>query len=251
MTTEEADASTDKIRVLVADGSGLYREGLALVFDRQPDLQIVGRARTSDEACALARGLQPAVALIELTLPDAGGLEATRCITRAAQGTRVLLIARRFTRSDVREAVLAGVRGFITKDSRVESVIEALRVVARGDFFLPAGAPALRDELLAPQARRVTRTPTGGRITARELEVLRLLVDGATNRDIAARLGITENTTKVHLRNILDKLHLRNRQQAAAYAVSSGLVRPGESGADRPAESRNPGVHWRPRRSVS
>ena len=244
------ESNDSRIRVVIADGSELYREGLALVFDREPDLRIVGRARTAEEACRLAHGIRPAVVLVELNLPGEGGLEATRCITRDAQGTRVLLIARRFSRADVREAVLAGVRGFITKESRLETLIDAVRVVARGDFFLPHGAPALRDDLLAPRSRPAARTPAGGRITPRELEVLKLLVDGATNRDIAARLGITENTTKVHLRNILDKLHLRNRQQAAAYAVSSGLVRPSDQSSDAPQDS--PGLtRWRSSRTAS
>jgi DNA-binding NarL/FixJ family response regulator len=237
------------VRVVVADASDLYREGLALVFNREPDLRIVGRARTSAEACDLARGLRPDVVLVDLALPGEGGLAATRCVSHDASGVRVLLIARRFSRADVRDAVLAGVRGFITKDARLDSLLEAIRVVARGDFFLPHGAPALNEELLMPPPQSARqRTPSGGRITARELEVLRLLVEGATNRDIAERLGITENTTKVHLRNILDKLHLRNRQQAAAYAISSGLVRPQPPPDAALEQPHANSTAWRPRR---
>jgi DNA-binding NarL/FixJ family response regulator len=251
MDEERAEnAESRAIRVVVADASDLYREGLALVFDRERDLRIVGRARTSNEACEMARTLHPDVVLMDLALPGDGGLAATRCVSREASGVRVLLIARRFSRADVREAVLAGVRGFITKESKLESLIDAVRVVARGDFFLPHGAPALNEDLLMPPPRQAQqRTPSGGRITARELDVLRLLVDGATNRDIAERLGITENTTKVHLRNILDKLHLRNRQQAAAYAVSSGLVRPeNPPEAEMHSGGANNPAAWRPRR---
>jgi DNA-binding NarL/FixJ family response regulator len=213
----------------VADDDDLYREGLALLFARDPSLRIVGRAKTVSEACDKARRLEPDVVLMELRLPDDGGLAAARAICQERPSSKVALIAKEFTRRDLVEAVNTGVRGYITKDVKLATLVDAIRTVARGDFFMPPQSSSILLQELVAKNGRETAMPAAeaerAKVTEREREVLQLLVQGATNRDIARRLSITENTVKVHLRNILDKLHLRNRQQAAAFAISSGLVR--------------------------
>lgn len=232
------------VRLLIADDEDLFREGLALLFGRDAEFRVVGQARTGEEARDKARRLQPDLALIALDLPGLSGLSVARALAAELPQARVALIARSFSKAELFEAVRQGVRGYITKDVQLDTLVEAMRQVARGEFFLPQAATAmLLQELAANGGGGCDRSDAADRakVTEREREVLELLVQGATNRDIAGRLQITENTVKVHLRNILDKLQLRNRQQAAAFAISSGLVhlQRGESsrGERRPNQS--------------
>lgn len=215
------------VRLLIADDEDLFREGLALLFGRDPEFRVVGQARTGEEARDKARRLQPDLALIELHLPGMSGLDVARAMAAELPQARVALIARSFSKTELFEAVRHGVRGYITKDIQLDTLVEAMRQVARGEFFLPQASMAMLMEGLATSGSGASASHDAvdrAKVTEREREVLQLLVHGATNRDIAERLQITENTVKVHLRNILDKLQLRNRQQAAAFAISSGLV---------------------------
>jgi DNA-binding NarL/FixJ family response regulator len=243
------------VRTLIVDEEDLYREGLAILFSRDPDIRIVGRARTASEGCEKARRLQPDVVLMELNMHDAPGLTAARAIASEAPDAQIALIAKRFTRADLLEGISAGVRGYITKDVKLPTLVSAIKTVSRGEVFMPPeSSGVLLEELVAISGGNHRQMDAAAadraKVTEREREVLELLVQGATNRDIANRLRITENTVKVHLRNILDKLHLRNRQQAAAFAISSGLVQLQREG-DGPAPSVQGGTPMRRReRSV-
>ncbi len=218
------------IRVLVADNEKIYREGLKVIFARHYDMRVVGQARTGVEACEKARRIQPDVVLMEVEMPEMDGVSAARSILAELPNTRVAMLTASHAEADVLNAIKAGAHGYITKDVSVAGLVESIRRVAQGEAVIPPAFASrlLRefaaltqgrdDEMRAVEADRA-------KVTERERDVLRLLVQGATNRDIACQLVITENTVKVHLRNILEKLHLRNRQQAAAFAISSGLVR--------------------------
>ncbi len=193
--------------------------------------------RPESEAYEKARRAEPDVVLLELALRDPDGIDVTRAISSALPATRIAVLSTSCAESYVLDAIKAGAHGYITKDVSVTTLVESIRTVARGEAVIPPSFAARLleeftaltrgrdDEMRAVEADRA-------KVTEREREVLRLLVQGATNRDIAHQLVITENTVKVHLRNILDKLHLRNRQQAAAFAISSGLVK-------LPQEQRN------------
>ncbi len=218
------------IRVLVADSEKIYREGLKVIFSRGNEMRVVGQACTGAEACEKARRIQPDLVLMEVDMPEMDGVSAARSILAERPETRVAMLTSSHADADVMNAIKAGAHGYITKDVSVGTLVDSVRRVAEGEAVLPPSfasrllqefAALTRgrdDEMRAVEADRA-------RVTEREREVLRLLVEGATNRDIARQLVITENTVKVHLRNILEKLHLRNRQQAAAFAISSGLVR--------------------------
>lgn len=218
------------IRVLVADSEKIYREGLKVIFSRHLDMRVVSQACSGIEACDKARRVIPDLVLMDVDLPEMDGITACRNILQELPATRVAILTASSSETDVLNAIKAGAHGYITKDVNVGTLVDSIRRVAQGEAVIPpAFASTLLkefaaltrgrdDEMRAIEADRA-------KVTDREREVLRLLVQGATNRDIARQLVITENTVKVHLRNILEKLHLRNRQQAAAFAISSGLVR--------------------------
>jgi len=218
------------LRLLIADPEQIYRDGLKVILSRHPDLRVVALAETGPEACEKARRAEPDVVLLELALEGIDGIAVTRAICGELPATRIAVLSASCAESDVLNAIKAGAHGYITKDVSVGTLVESIRAVGHGEAVIPPAFAARLlqeftaltrgrdDEMRAVEADRA-------KVTDREREVLRLLVQGATNRDIARQLVITENTVKVHLRNILDKLHLRNRQQAAAFAISSGLVK--------------------------
>ena len=227
------------VRLLIVDEEDLFREGLARLLLRDPDFRIVGQVRTGGEAIERANKSQPDLMLTAIALPDVNGIDLTRSLRKQYQNLRVAIVARMFTRTALVEGARAGVTGFITKDTTVDALTAALKTVARGEAYVPADVSSVLLEALAGVGSESDDEGVAidrAKITDRERDVLQLLVEGATNRDISRLLSITENTVKVHLRNILDKLHLRNRQQAAAFAISSGLVtlpRSGEHGHRR------------------
>lgn len=217
------------IRVLVADSENIYRDGLKVIFSRHSDMRVVGQAATGVEACEKVRRLQPDLVLMEVDLPEMDGITAARAILAEHPGTRVAMLTSSSAEADVMNAIKAGAHGYITKDVNVGMLVDCIKRVADGEAVIPpAFASRLLQEFAALTRGRDDEMKAieadRAKVTERECEVLRLLVQGATNRDIARQLTITENTVKVHLRNILEKLHLRNRQQAAAFAISSGLV---------------------------
>jgi DNA-binding NarL/FixJ family response regulator len=215
------------MRVLIADDHGLFRDGLRSLLESR-GIDVVGEARNGREAVDLALRLRPDVVLMDLTMPELRGLEATRLLSTQAPEVKVVVLTASEDDADLFEAIKSGAQGYIFKNLESNEFFRLLDGVARGE---PALTPSLARKLLREFARPATPATTPGRVpdglTAREQEVLELLVVGLTsNRDLAERLAVSENTVKYHLRNILDKLHLQNRAQVIAYALRSGLVQP-------------------------
>jgi two-component system NarL family response regulator len=225
------------VRVLVVDDHALFRRGLELVLSGEPDIEIVGEAADGVEAVAQAAALQPDVVLMDVRMPRASGIEATRAIRAAQPATRVIMLTVSDRDDDLFDAVKAGVNGYLLKEVSIEELANAVRAVARGQSLVsPSMASKLLDEFNVLASRVPDgASPAGPALTARELEVLREAARGATNREIAAVLGIAENTVKNHMRNVLEKLHLHSRTEAVMYAVRERLLELDEADGTGPA----------------
>lgn len=211
------------MRVLIADDHALFRDGLRSLLEAH-GVDVVAEARDGREAVELARIHRPDVVLMDLAMPELGGLGATRLITAELPEVAVVVLTASEDDADLFEAVKSGAQGFLPKDLEARRLFELLEGVARGE---PALTPALARKVLGALAQPSPspRERTTDVLTEREQEVLELLVKGVTsNRELAQMLFVSENTIKYHLRNILDKLHLQNRAQVIAYAVRHGLV---------------------------
>jgi DNA-binding NarL/FixJ family response regulator len=220
------------IRVLIADDQGMVREGLSVLLNAQPDIEVAGTAADGVDAVRMAAELRPDVVLMDVRMPVRNGLEATRMIVgQAAEGVQVpkVLILTTFDLDEyVYEALRAGASGFLLKDASGRQLAEAVRVVAAGDALL---SPSVTRRLIEAFARAgPPRGPTRERVewlTERETEVLALVAQGLSNAEIAAHLVVAEQTVKTHVSRILAKLGLRDRTQAVVFAYETGLVRPG------------------------
>lgn len=216
------------IRVLIADDQVLVRTGFRLILSGEPGIEVVGEAGDGAEAAALAEELTPDVVLMDVRMPGVDGIEATRRIVVDETSPRVLVLTTFDLDDIVYDALRAGASGFLLKDAPEERLLTAIQVVAEGgSLFAPSVTRRLIDEFSR-------RTPTAAppaleELTARELEVLRLLAQGLSNAEIAARLVVSEHTVKTHVARILQKLDLRDRTQAVVLAYESGVVRPGSS----------------------
>ncbi len=214
------------IKVLLADDNALFREGMVALLNRCEGIQVVGQAKDAAEAVRKTTLLRPDVVLMDLAMPLGGGVEATRRILEERPDQAICILTVSEQESDLYAAIRAGARGYQVKTVALEDLCQTIRVLAEGGSVItPHLAARLLDEF-AKLAQNVREGPSeADKLTPREREVLELVALGASNKEIAAKLVIAENTVKVHLRNILDKLQLRNRQQAAAFAVQEGLVR--------------------------
>jgi DNA-binding NarL/FixJ family response regulator len=217
------------MRVLIADDHPLFRDGLRSLLEAR-GIEVVGEARNGREAVERVRRLDPDVVLMDLSMPEVNGLAATRLISAAVPNVKVVILTASEDDADLFEAIKSGAQGYLFKNLDSNELFRLLEGVARGE---PALTPGLARKLLGEFARPAPapRTPADrAELTDREREVLDLLVQGiTTNRELAERLVVSENTVKYHLRNILDKLHLQNRAQVVAYAVRQGLVEPPQS----------------------
>ena len=215
---------TEKIRVLVADDHALFRKALAAVFADENDVELVGEASDGEEAVRMAAELVPDVVLMDVRMPKILGIEAARQIKSEQPTTKIVMLTVSDEEEDLFEAIKAGASGYLLKEVDPSEIAEALRQIHEGHSLLsPAVASKLVSEFAAISKRTDERAmrPT---LTDRELEVLRLAADGLTNRQIGRRLGISENTVKNHIRNILEKLHLHSRMEAVLYAVREELI---------------------------
>lgn len=224
-----ADAAP--VRVIVADDQQIVRAALAALLATQPDFVVVATAHDGAEAVRLCRELRPDVVLMDVRMPGVDGIEATRLLTggRPEDGPRVLVLTTFDLDDDVYDALRAGASGFLLKDVTAERLFDAVRVVAAGEALLaPAVTRRLIGELarLRPISAELPSAVLAG-LTARELEVLRLVAEGLSNQQIAVRLLVTEETVKTHVSHMLRKLGLRDRAQAVITAYESGLVVPG------------------------
>ena len=211
----------ETIRVLIADDHAVVREGLAAILALQSDMELVGEATDGVQVVALAQALQPDVILTDLVMPRQDGLAAIREIKAANPDARILVLTSFADDERVFPAIKAGALGYLLKDIPREQLLQAIRDVAQGRAFLhPVIALKLIRELEQPPDLPVTTDP----LTVRELETLRLIARGLTNQEIADELFIHERTVAKYVSNVLGKLHLANRTQAALYALREGLA---------------------------
>ena len=212
------------MRILIADDHGLFRDGLRSLLEAR-GIDVVGEASNGQIAVTLAGQTRPDIVLMDLTMPVLGGLAATRLISAQFPDVKVVVLTASEDDADLFESIKSGAQGYLLKNLESSQFFHLLEGVAQGEPALTAG---LARKLLAEFAQPTAPDHAGHHpdaLTDREQDVLRLLVEGTTsNRELAERLGVSENTVKYHLRNILDKLHLQNRAQVVGYAVRNGLL---------------------------
>jgi DNA-binding NarL/FixJ family response regulator len=213
-----------KIRVLVVDDQELFRRGLTMLLSVEDDIEVVGEATDGSAAATLAASTAPDVILMDVRMPKLTGIEACVAMKDAAPHARIIMLTASDEEADLYEAVKNGASGYLLKDSSIDEVAQAVRVVADGQSLIsPSMAIKLLDEFKQMSRSDRTAVPTP-RLTERELEVLRLVATGLNNREIAKQLFISENTVKNHVRNILEKLQLHSRMEAVMYAVREKLL---------------------------
>ena len=219
----------EKIKVLVVDDHPLVRRGVLETLAEQDQIEVVGEATDGRQAVEMARALEPHVVVMDLNMSGLGGLDATSALHTEMPQVHVLVFTVSESEADLFTAMRFGARGYLLKSAGAEELVRAILHIAEGGVIV---SPSMATKLLSELARMrdtsaASAAPVEG-LSPREMEVLQLVAQGASNKEIASALTITENTVKTHLRNILDSLHLANRSQAAAYAVRAGLYRPKE-----------------------
>jgi DNA-binding NarL/FixJ family response regulator len=213
------------IRVLLADPHELFRRGVRLVLEDESDIEVVGESSDGLDAVDRIVELVPDLVLMDVRMPGVSGIEATRRVRSLVPSVKVAILTVSESDDDLFAAVRAGATGYLLKEVSIEELAEAVRAVARGHSLIsPSMASRLLGEFNALSRRVEEQRGTAPRLSDRELEVLRLVARGLSNKDIAAELVIAENTVKNHVRNILEKLQLRSRMEAAMYAVREKLV---------------------------
>jgi len=212
---------SSRIRVLIADDHAILRKGIRALLGTEPDIDVVGEACDGLETVAQARSLHPDVILMDLMMPRMDGIEATRQITAEQPGMRVLVLTSFAADDKVFPAIKAGALGYILKDSGPNELVQAIHQVHLGQ---PSLEPAIALKVLHEMSRPPQQPLTVDPLTGRELEVLRLIAKGRSNKEIADQLVIAELTVRTHVSNILGKLHLASRTQAALYALKEGLA---------------------------
>lgn len=218
------------IRVMLVDDQAMVRVGFRMIIETEPDMSVVGEASDGREAIDLVDRCQPDVVLMDVRMPRMDGLEATAIVTARPDAPRVLMLTTFDAQDYVYTALRAGASGFLLKDAPAEQLIEAIKIIHRGDALL---APSVTRMLIAEVARRPNVDPSASapgldELTDRELEVMRLLARGRSNAEIAEALFLGEATVKTHVGRVLSKLDLRDRVQAVVVAYESGLVTPGD-----------------------
>jgi NarL family two-component system response regulator LiaR len=212
---------TDMIRILIADDHTLVRAGMRALIDSEPGMEVIGEAADGLEAVDKAQELDPDVVLMDLVMPRKGGIEAITEICEQEPDARILVLTS-FTDDDkVFPAIKAGALGYLLKDSEPRELLQAIRSVYEGS---PSLAPTIARKLMRDIQRPSDLPLAEQPLTEREVEVIRLLARGLSNHEIADQLVVSERTVRAHVSNILDKLHLANRTQAALYAIREGLT---------------------------
>lgn len=211
----------DRIRVLVVDDHAIVRRGIRAVLELVPDIELTGEAANGLDAIQQEHALAPDVILMDLLMPDMDGIEAIQRIKAQRPEVRILVLTTFAGEDMVLSAIKAGASGYQLKDSSPEVLVDAIRQVHRGEASLhPIIAQKVLHEISSPPKQPPTTYP----LTPRELEVLQCLAQGDENREIAGRLGISEATVRTHISNIMGKLHLASRTQAALFALKEGLT---------------------------
>ena len=213
------------MRVLLADDQTLFRKALASLLASRPNTEVVGEASDGEEALEKARDLKPDLVLMDIRMPRLDGLEATRILKQEFPEMKIVMLTVSSAEEDLFQAIKNGAQGFLSKNLRPETLFELLDGVSRGEAALsPTMAAKIMEEFVRQTHHRPQAAPSANSLTGREREVLQMMSQGATNKDIAVRLSIAEGTVKNHVHNILEKLHLQNRAQAATQALRYGLV---------------------------
>jgi DNA-binding NarL/FixJ family response regulator len=214
----------EPIRVAVVDDQELFRRGLTMLLGVEDDIEVVGEAGDGVAATELAASAVPDVILMDVRMPKRSGIEACVAIKEVAPTARIIMLTVSDEEADLYDAVKNGASGYLLKDSSIDEVAQAIRVVADGQSLIsPSMAIKLLDEFKQMSRSDRQQVPSP-RLTDRELEVLKLVAQGLNNREIAKRLFISENTVKNHVRNILEKLQLHSRMEAVMYAVREKLL---------------------------
>ena len=210
------------IRVLIADDHGIVRSGLRMLIERQADMQVVAEAEDGVGAIAAAQSAQPSVAVLDVSMPRRTGIQAAREIRSYCPDTRVLLLSMHDDDRYFLEGLEAGAAGYVLKRSADSDLIDAVRTVASGRTFLSGGA----QQSLMREWREGGRTDADDCLTPRELEIVKLIAEAYTNRQIAETLNVSEKTVESHRGNLLSKLGMRDRVELVRYAIRRGLVEP-------------------------
>jgi DNA-binding NarL/FixJ family response regulator len=224
--TSPGGVPPETLRVIIADDHALFRRGLEMVLEKEPDIEVVGEAHDGQQAVDRAQELMPDVMLMDVRMPRRSGIEATQRIKELLPHVQIIVLTNSDEEADLYDSIKAGASGYLLKEISSEEVAEAVRSVHAGHSRIsPAMASKLLSEFQAMTRRADDRQPLAPpRLTDRELEVLRLVAKGLGNRDIAKDLYISENTVKNHIRNILEKLQLHSRMEAVIYAVREKLL---------------------------
>lgn len=213
------------IRLLIADDHAIVREGLRGLIETEPGIEIVGEAENGAEAVRLANQVKPDVVLLDLVMPEMDGLEAIEELRKNDPDAKILVLTSFDEDEKIFRAVKAGAQGYLLKDSSPQELLNAIQDVNEG---LPSMHPAIAHKLMHELQRTNNLPPTEDPLSEREVEVLKLVAQGFPNQEIAETLVLSERTVRTHVSNILGKLHLANRTQAALYALREGLADLGE-----------------------
>ncbi len=208
-----------KIRVLLADDHRILRQGVRMLIDSQIDMEVVGEAKTGREAIDQARELKPDVVVMDVSMPELNGIEGTRQICDEMKHTRVLALSMHKDAVYVREILRAGARGYLLKDSEDDDLVRAIRCVQRGEAFL---SPAISDAVLSDYRKHVSNPVD--LLTSREREILTMVADGKTNKDIANALNLSVYTVESHRGSVMEKLNLHNAGDIVRFALRNGLT---------------------------
>ncbi len=208
-----------KTRVLLADDHAILRKGVRMLIDSQPDLEVVGEAKTGREAIDEARKLKPDVVVMDVSMPELNGIEGTRQICDELTQTKVLGLSMHKDAVYVREILRAGARGYLLKDSEDDDLLRAIRAVSRGEAFL---SPAISDAVLSDYRKHVSNPVD--LLTSREREVLTMIAEGKTNKEIANALNLSVYTVESHRGSVMEKLNLHNTGDIVRFALRNGLM---------------------------
>ncbi len=212
---------SEHLRILIADDHGVVREGLRALIATEPGMELIGEAENGDQAAALAQKLRPDILLLDMVMPGMNGLEVIELVKRDLPGIRIVVLTS-FSEDDlVFPAIKTGADGYLLKNTAPRALLQSIREVYAGN---PSMSPTVAAKLMRELQRPPSLQPTGDPLTAREVEVLRLVAQGLSNEEIAEKLVLTEGTVRAHMSSVLSKLHLANRTQAALYALREGLA---------------------------